>query len=242
MIHQWVADLVEQYGGPAAAEAQRIPWKAQEWAPFTDDRLYPKGCVAAVAELTELVDSAGVSRQHVRAVGEDCGPIGLFTAAMIWGLRPGGYGPFRLREMLTTPRHGRQPAEVITEIVNTVREKGAEAGFSSLWSAGASRVFRLGTAFGTKALYFAANDSTPGARPLVLDQFVYLGAQEFTNCDPDFVEAVPDPRRYMTGDMYLGYCTAMAARANGAGVRADMLEYALFAHGKAQTKADTASS
>lgn len=239
MATNWVSPLVESVGGAAIAETQSIKWNEEEWTKLAAESALPTEAANAIRELKLVVGSAGIKRQDVRSVGAKCGDVGLFTASMIWGMKPGGYGPYRLREMLTKPRHGREPADVITEIVQTTRTHGAAEGFGSLWTNGSSRVFRLGTAFGTKVLHFAAAraDGTPPekfaeAPPLILDQFVYLGAQRLADVDEEFADSVPDPRKYMTRTLYEQYCRVMADRARTAGVTPDCLEMALFSLGK----------
>jgi hypothetical protein len=239
MVTEWMNQLVEEFGGAKSAETQEIEWNPKEWEPLVNGDSIPEEGLAAIEELSLLTKGKGITRQHVRAVGAKCGDVGLFTAAMIWGLKPNSYGPYRLGQMLTTRRHGRDPVEVINEIVQTARTRGAAEGFGSLWTNGASRIFRLGTAFGTKVLYFAAagkHGEPPQkfaeAPPLILDQFVHLGAQRFVEVDREFAESVPDPSKYMTRTLYERYCKVMADRARTAEVTPDCLEMVLFSLGK----------
>ena len=239
MVAEWMNQLVEEFGGAKSAETQEIEWNPKEWEPLVNGDSIPEEGRVAIEELSLLTKGKGITRQHVRAVGAKCGDVGLFTAAMIWGLKPNGYGPYRLGQMLTTQRHGRNPVEVINGIVQTARTRSSAEGFGSLWTNGASRVFQLGTAFGTKVLYFAAAGKVvepsrkfAEAPPLILDQFVHRGAQQFMEVDQAFAESVPDPRKYMTRSLYERYCEVMADRARTAEVAPDCLEMALFSLGK----------
>lgn len=144
---------------------------------------------------------------------------------MVWGFGPTGYGASRTAKMLSS--YGAAAAS--EHIWVTAREQGARAGFSALWHNQRSRVRGLGTAFGTKVLYFAATAATPGPAPLVLDQFVHRGAQRLARQGALDAPPVPDPRRYLTGVTYAKYCAWADEQAPGAG---DKVEYVLFQEGK----------
>jgi hypothetical protein len=223
----WLDHLLKQQGGPLAVESHRIGWSPSSWEEVGKlDRRFK----AAIAGLADTAQTS-ILRSDVREVGRRHGDIGSFIAAMIWGFGPTGYGPRRLTDMLTTHRGANEPADVAAEIMATARRDGAVAGFGALWSGGRTRVFKLGTAFGTKALYFAADATTPGETPLVLDQFVHAGAAKINERFHDACD-VPDPGRYMTRADYGNYCAWAAACGASSGTTPDGVEYALFALGQ----------
>lgn len=101
----------------------------------------------------EVAEHDGIRREFVFGQAE-CDPIELFLAAMAWG-----FGTTNVR----WPRQALMLIRVddrakLTEILRTVRQKGAAEGWSALW--GDQHVDGLGAAFGTKLLYFR----TKGAR------------------------------------------------------------------------------
>lgn len=186
---------------------------------------------AATLELLEASSIRGehgrpsLTREAVRDAHTKLGPHGGFLAALVWGFGPTGYGASRAAKILTA-----SSADTAANIWATAAERGAQAGFSSLWNRGRSRIKGLGTAFGTKILYFAATEATPGPPPLILDQFVYKGAQALV--DENVIEdgsRVPDPRKYLTGDEYADYCAWAVEQAPGS---SDAVEYVLFQRGK----------
>jgi hypothetical protein len=228
-MESWLKLLVDQAGGLEAVRCQSIGWKPAAWDQVA---AVSSEAATAVSTLAELAPTS-IQRNHVRAVGIAAGPVAEFVAAMIWGFGLTPYGPHRLVGMLTESRDDQPPLMTIEQIMGTAQRKGAAAGFGALWRNGRSRVYGLGIAFGTKALYFAADDGTPGPRPLVLDQFVYAGTQRLIETNQILLGApVPDPRRYLTSQRYEDYCKWAADILEDPTVAAELVEFVLFQLGK----------
>jgi hypothetical protein len=124
------------------------------------------------------------------------------------------------------------------EIVQTVRAQGAEAGFVSLFKpSGSGRIRGLGVAMGTKLLYFACRDDSDagGPTPLVYDQWVYAGLDRLSPADrPSLADGrlLPSPKRWVSAAAYGRWCGwAKEQAAERPGVRAEDVEFALFAEG-----------
>ncbi len=208
-------------------DAQRISWSPDRW----DDVSDVSGDARTAIRKLRAINPNSIARADVRAVCAAEGPVAGFVAAMIWGFGPTGYGPHRLHQMLTAKRGHTGPDEVIVDIMEVAARQGAGKGFSALWASGRTRVLGLGTAFGTKALHFATNESTPGAPPAVLDMFVFQGARKL-EAGGWGENPVPDPDKYLTGDRYGAYCDWLAAVAEKEGVDSATVEFGLFQLGK----------
>lgn len=212
--------------GPAG---QQIPWNPDGWT-GVGASTFPKTS-ATLDFLTEASTPNGhglpsLSRQAVRDAHDKLGVHGGFLAALVWGFGPTGYGASRVAKILAF----KDAAATAADIWAIAAERGAQEGFSSLWHNGRSRIRGLGTAFGTKILYFAATAATPGPTPLILDQFVFKGAQRLAGGDViGDATRVPDPRKYLTGVRYADYCAWADEQAPGAG---DAVEYVLFQQGQ----------
>ena len=225
---QWLVHLIEHNGGADAVEEQGVNWTPTKWAAVAATSNEAKD---AVERLTQLAPQR-ISRACVRDMLSTQGPVPGFVAAMTWGFGPVSYGPSRVMKMLTKPRGEGGPLATIESVVAAATTDGAKAGFSSLWFDGRSRVYGLGTAFGTKVLHFAATEKTPGPQPLILDQFVYRGAQRLVRAGAIAEHPVPDPGKYMTGSLYEDYCGWAAGLAEAGRVTPATVEFALFSLGR----------
>ena len=140
---------------------------------------------------------------------------------MAWGFGPKTYGPARVAKMMSDPGFESN----LVAIVEDVRTKGAAEGWTSLLKT--HKIYRLGMAFGTKLLYFAAYTSDcPGPRPLVLDQFVRAALVEFG--------APVRAKGTLWRDDYINYLTIAERWAHDRswGVAPDIVEFGLFDLGK----------
>lgn len=103
-----------------------------------------------------------------------------FVSAMVWGYGDRGYGPTRVRWILTGLKAGAYDAPVqdavtilLRTAANTVRAQGPVEGFRYMNNAG--RIKHLASAFFTKWLYFSSalrNADDPNAAP-ILDKQVH---------------------------------------------------------------------
>ena len=147
-----------------AQEPQRgFGWNSESW------KVAFKDCPDILVQLEEL--SKVINRDEVsRVVTSNLiqgAVLPAFVTAMIWGYGNSGYGPARIRWVLTGVR-GKgamravlrpDVAERLNAAVQVVRAEGAVEGFRHMNNAG--RIKYLGPAFFTKWLYFASAASGP---------------------------------------------------------------------------------
>jgi len=147
-----------------APESQRgFGWNSESWKVALHD------CPDVVDQLEEL--SAEIDRGEVCKVVTAALRKGYvlpaFVTAMIWGYGTAGYGPARVRWVLTGVR-GKEAmsapirpdiAERLKSAANVVRDEGAVEGFRYMNNAG--HIKYLGPAFFTKWLYFSSAASGP---------------------------------------------------------------------------------
>lgn len=110
--------------------------------------------------LPDRVDRDSI-RDVVTVQLEDGGVLSAFVSAMVWGYGDSGYGPTRVRWVLTGIKTGADEApvrgdvaELLRTAAETVRAHGAVEGFRYMNNAG--RIKYLAGAFFTKWLYFAS--------------------------------------------------------------------------------------
>jgi hypothetical protein len=134
---------------------------------------------------------------------------------MAWGYGQVGYGPFRVRRLLDgTANAGAQ----LQAAAGMLSEGGPAEAYALLGDNGVPRLARLGSAFGTKFLYFC---SPADKRPaLILDRLVAAWLRE--NADPSLNEA-----RWSVWT-YERYLQAMFGWAGELEVAADELEACIF--------------
>ncbi len=154
----WLKRLVEVVDGANQVSSQPIAWTPERWEAVA---AVSKEANAGVRALLAVAPST-VCRSDVRQVLSAEGKIAGFVAAMIWGFGPVSYGPHRVHKMLTAQRGDDASLTVIDRIMTVAASSGAAEGFGDLWLSGRSQVHGLGTAFGTKALYFAASTGRSG--------------------------------------------------------------------------------
>lgn len=148
-------------------------WNPEAWRSALGD-LVDIGSV--IDELPKKVDRDDI-RRFVQEELSRNRPLSAFVAAMIWGHGTTGYGPIRVRWILTGERRGgtNGPGTLLETIptkledgARLVREDGPLAAFR--WMNNEGRIKYLGSAFFTKWLYFASavngvND--PAAAPIL---------------------------------------------------------------------------
>jgi hypothetical protein len=140
-------------------DGQPVRWrKTSKWT--TCLAKYPALVDALVDESAQ--NGGRLRRQFVHAYAS-ADPVELFLAAMAWGLGTKGARWRGHQTILASP-----PRDEISAIVDVVRSKGAEAGWTALMKT--HKIPGLGYAFGTKLLYFAGYTAgLPGLKPLILD-------------------------------------------------------------------------
>jgi hypothetical protein len=217
-----------------SAAAQRITWKSATWRSSLESSDLDRSILRRAASVIDLLEErslaeGGVSRAAVRQASTD--GFNTLIASQIWGFGSVGYGPSRVVKMLRTP-------DVVarSEAIRSAAADGAAAGFSALYRP-TNRISQLGTAMGTKVLYFSFPEGlTRVVQPLVYDQNVYraLCSLGLVVADPygRRVDTLPNPSKYMTGLWYEAVCAAIAQAGERAGVSAEDAEAALFELGK----------
>jgi len=209
-----VHDLV---GAPGAlrAKEQCIAWNLERW----ENRLGP-AWMPVLRELHEacVADGGGLRRSAVTAFGREDASR-LLVAAMAWGFGSVGYGPWRTARMLETDG----AADILADIVDTVRRQGAAAGYCQLWDGNRGRLRGLGVVFGTKLLYFAGLECALSPRPLIYDTNVF---KRLRSLHLGLPWAVPFAGIY--AEQYDQYCRWAQEIAEECEVEPDDVECALF--------------
>ncbi len=145
-----------------------VPQRAFRWVPEG----WNKACherpeiLDRLAQLPERVDRGTVREAVLSDVG-DGHVLSAFVSAMIWGFGDAGYGPARVRWILTGIRGSEAyGAPIRTDVegllgsaIDVVRSEGAIEGFRYMNNAG--RIKHLGSAFFTKWLYFTSATEGP---------------------------------------------------------------------------------
>lgn len=139
-----------------------FPWNRSAWSSAMHD----------LPDVRKLLDSLPdrVDRDSIRDVVavqlKDGGVLPAFVSAMVWGYGDSGYGPTRVRWVLTGVKTGAAEApvrgdveELLRTAAETVRAQGPVEGFRYMNNDG--RIKYLAGAFFTKWLYFAS--ATTGA-------------------------------------------------------------------------------
>lgn len=134
---------------------------------------------------------------------EDERVLPAFVSAMVWGYGDSGYGPTRVRWILSGVKTGAHDASVRGDVAvllrtaaNTVRVQGPVEGFRYMNNAG--RIKYLGGAFFTKWLSFASaliNADDPCAAP-ILDKQVHDWLQREAGISLN-IHRTPDYERYL---------------------------------------------
>ncbi|SEE87016.1 hypothetical protein [Jiangella alba] len=178
-------------------DAEPVEQRAFDWSRLAwDNQLHDLPDVRAVlGELPRAVNRAAAREAVLRELERDQ-VIGAFVVAMVWGYGNTGYGPSRVRWMLTGSKGAASYRaavlrdEVTAKLrgaVDVVREDGAASAYAYMYGKG--RVAYLGGAFFTKWLYFAsAVDGVDAANAApILDQRVvaWLTSAAGTHLRPD---------------------------------------------------------
>lgn len=176
MTYDVPPSLAEVLAQPAAAQ-RAFPWSRSAWDTAIHDLPDVQRAIDSLPDKVDRNLVRDVVASHL-AYGD---VLPAFVSAMIWGYSDTGYGPTRVRWVLTGVKIDARNAPVRTDVVallrtaaETVRLHGPVEGFRFMNNAG--RIKHLAGAFFTKWLYFAsaidsADDAT--AAP-ILDRQVQL--------------------------------------------------------------------
>lgn len=145
----------------------------------------------------------GLIRQRVLEQLDEGRVLSAFVSAMVWGYGDRGYGPVRVRWVLTGVKQGAREASVrgdvpglLSDAVEVVRAEGAVEGFRFMANTG--RLKYLASAFFTKWLYFASaleGPDDPRAAP-ILDKQVHDWLDEHAGMALD-ISRTHEYRRYL---------------------------------------------
>jgi len=202
------SQLAELLAAPPVPQRAFV-WRRSAWLHAMHDL---PNVQRVLEELPDAVDRNQV-RQVVNTQLENGGVFQAFVSAMVWGYGDKGYGPIRVRWVLTGVKAGARDAPVRQDVADrlkaaadTVRICGPVEGFRYLNNEG--HIKHLGGAFFTKWLYFVSavrSADDPDAAP-ILDQQVkaWLGTHAATTID---IDRTSDYQSYLAiltnwGDQY----------------------------------------
>jgi hypothetical protein len=163
MVHPEVPVSLREMLAKAQEPQRGFGWNPESWKIALHDC---RDVLDHLEQLPEEIDRGEVCRVVTAKLREGC-ILPAFVTAMIWGYGTAGYGPTRVRWVLTGVRgRGAMSAAVRTDVAerlqaaaNVVRDEGAVEGFRYMNNAG--HIKYLGPAFFTKWLYFASATSRP---------------------------------------------------------------------------------
>lgn len=192
------ASLAAVLAQPPVAQ-RSFPWNRAAWAAALHDL---PDVLRVLDSLPDRVDR-NLIREVVTTQLEDDRVLPAFVSAMVWGYGDRGYGPTRVRWILSGIKTGAGAAPVRGDVavllrtaVETVRDQGPVDGFRYMNNAG--RIKYLGGAFFTKWLYFASaltNADAPCAAP-ILDRQVHDWLEREANISLK-IHRTPDYERYL---------------------------------------------
>ncbi|WP_143101905.1 hypothetical protein [Amycolatopsis marina] len=154
------------------ARQSAFGWNRDVWFAQLRDR---PDVVDALTALEDRVDRHTTAAFVLAELNNDR-VLSAFTAAMVWGYGLAGYGPSRLRRVLTGVGGSRSRdaavrpdiADRLLGAVSVVREQGPVEAYSYMYGTG--RIKYLGGAYFTKWLYFVSavdGPDTPAAAPIL---------------------------------------------------------------------------
>lgn len=214
---------------------QKFSFDPQRWQrELGDPKLWP----------TELEDCPlgdhwpNVDRARVFTVGQRAltpeGAAHTYVAASVWGVGTRARLVSRRARPFISARAKRHSDRTVGERLATAVEilrndsGGPVAAYNALHGAGDHCVTDIGPSFGTKLLYFAGFDQTPGDwQPLILDQYVAMALN--TLCGFQW----PERNGGWTVQQYRTYLDLAHSWAAEWDTQPDVVERALFAVGKA---------
>jgi hypothetical protein len=152
------------------------------------------------------------------------GAVQAYVAAAVWGTGTSAQSVERRINVLTGNPEG-AVGERIARAIDILHDKGAVAGYAALRT-GPLAVNYLGPAFFSKLLYFAGFESAAGdLRPLIIDRWIARAVNAWKRTSWEETN--------WPTEVYQRYLTWAAQLAADRAVSPDVIEYHLFAAGKA---------
>ena len=148
--------LVGAWRNRGSPPQRGIRWRQPDWmAAFPKYRAW-------LGDLPVSLDRAAVRRIAADAVQSPDEAEFAFLVVKAWGEGDNGYGPTRALESLETTE---EPGRRLRAAAEILRDRGTHAAYLAMSDGGPCRVFNLGSAFGTKFLYFS---QPAGQHPMAL--------------------------------------------------------------------------
>ena len=192
------ASLAKVLAQPPVAQ-RSFPWNRSAWAPAMHDL---PDVLRVLDSLPDKVDRNLIC-EVVTTQLEDGRVLPAFVSAMVWGYGDTGYGPNRVRWILSGVKTGAHDApmrgdvaDLLRTAADTVRVQGPGEGFRYMNNAG--RIKYLASAFFTKWLYFASaltDADDPFAAP-ILDKQVHDWLEREARISLN-IHRTPDYERYL---------------------------------------------
>lgn len=198
MTHGVPPSLAEVLAKPPVPQ-RSFPWNRSAWATATHDLPDVQRILDALSDrvdrnLIRGVVTAQLEADHV---------LPAFVSAMMWGYGDRGYGPTRVRWVLTGAKSGARDAPVRGDVVDllrtaadTVRSQRSVEGFRYMNNEG--RIKYLVGAFFTKWLYFASaiTSADDASAAPILDKQVHDWLEREAGLAVD-IHRTPDYQRYL---------------------------------------------
>ena len=195
--------LLDRRGGQVQ---HGIAWPRDRW-----ERAFPARSV--LSALPPTIDRERVRQACAEAAASEKAAKNAFLATIVWGYGNVGYGVWRVAQAFKDRDAGRR----LLDVSVALNSDGPQASYRLM--AGASRLHRIGPAFGTKFLYFA-DSGRHNRRALILDRLVAEWLRRYTA-----FRVNPVPWAPTTYDAYLDQ---MHEWAEGLQVEPDAVELAIF--------------
>jgi hypothetical protein len=217
-----LASLITDTSTERVMEHQPVRWRYAAWQKHWQQHQLPQPHVLDELQ-KEYTAHDTIPRSFVFSY-QRRDPVELFIAVMAWGLGLDNRGPVRAGNILNVPN----AAETIKAVVDSVRQGGAAAGYSTYFSG--PRLPQLNIAFITKLLYFAGYQERHRPRPLIYDNLVATAVIRLP--DAPLLPSVTERGIKVSSGAYEQYCRW--AEKTAAYYRTDpaVVEWALFSLGR----------
>lgn len=205
-------------------EPHAIPFSPQQWL----NRLPEPWMIGALADVQPTGGNRWpeVDRQTLIAAGSRVTTreeaVRFYVMACAWGVGVNQRFVTRRVRVLTD---NDDPGARLLAGIRLNQQEGPTTAYASFRDGGANRLKHLGPGFFTKILYFSGWTTSPGPRPLILDQYV-------ANALNDIANLGWRPTWNWTTAQYEQYLGLATGWADEWGTQPDVIEKTLFRHGQ----------